>query len=393
MKTLHAYLLRQLLGTLTMTVGVCTFFILLVSVLKEVLGLLVTQQVSVGLVGRAILLLIPHVLVYALPMGLLTAALLVFGRLSADHEITAMRAGGVSLVRLATPVLGLAMVMSGLCAFITMHLGPECRIAYKNLLREVGLAKVTSLIPEKTYIRDFSGAIVYVGRAEGPYLEDVLIYELKDDKVESYTRAGSGEIIFSSTNNLVFVHLTNTYHTRFVEDRRLPQPMSLGEAEFVYTNSATRKLESRVELDNMTFVGLRRELRELERQMSAPLSLEAARTANTEEGKKAGRLKRARQQDLTYPVRLQMHRQVAFSFACIGFTLVGIPLGIRAHRRETSFGIAVALILVLVYYSFFILGASLETRSDFAPHLILWAPNFLFQVMGSALLWRANRGI
>src|SRR5215207_8467402 len=98
MRTLHTYILRQLLGTLAMTVGVFTFFILLVSVLKEVLGLLVSQQISLTLVAKAVLMLIPHVLVYALPMGLLTAALLVFGRLSADHEITAMRAGGVSLV-------------------------------------------------------------------------------------------------------------------------------------------------------------------------------------------------------------------------------------------------------------------------------------------------------
>ncbi len=393
MRTLHRYLLGQVLGTLTMTVGVFTFFILLVSVLREVLSLLVSQQVSMALVAKAILMLIPWVLVYALPMGLLTAALLVFGRLSADQEITAMRASGVSLIRLVWPVLALSLVLAGACAFVTMHLGPKCRVHYKELLREVGLARVTSLIPEKTYIRDFAGAIIYVSEVNGPYLDGVLAYRLKGDKVESYTRASSGEIVFSPSNNLVFVRLTNSVLTEFGEVGQPARPVMLGEVDFVYTNTVTRKTE-RVDLDNMTYRELAQELRELEAKTSLALPLEPTLPAGQtgEERRKMERLKRTRLADLTYPVRLRMHSQVAFSFACLGFTLVGIPLGIRAHRRETSFGLALAILLVLAYYSFFIFGTSLETRPDLAPHLILWLPNFIFQVVGAALLRRANRG-
>ncbi len=385
--TLHGYLTRQVVASLLMTVAVFTFVLLVGNVLKEILTLLINRQASLATVAEAVGLLIPFVWVFALPMALLTATLLVFGRFSADQELTAVRASGISLLSLITPILLLSLLLCGISAIVNLEIAPRCRVAYRSLLHSLGAELTAAQLPAGRFLKE-RGHIVYVGRNESGDLRDVMILKQEEDPRDTTTiRAPRGKLLLDATNNTITLQLFDARSIKIQDGRVM---LSSGDVTLPPFELNPGRKGRRPRLSEMTYSELREELRELEERISMPLSV----NLDPETTPQVQRRELERQLgDLTSPVRVQIHRQAAFSMACFGFALIGIPLGIRMHRRETNVGVGVALVLVAIYYGFILIGESLATRPEFAPHLIVWIPNLLFQAAGIVLLWRANRGV
>jgi lipopolysaccharide export system permease protein len=389
LKTLHKYLIRQVLATLFLTVAVFTFVLLIGDALKEILPMLISGRARLGTILEVTGYLIPFIWVFALPMGFLTATLLVFGRFSADQELTAARASGISLLSLVSPVLLLSIFFCGVSAWINLDIGPRSRVAFVNLRHKLLAELVNVALPEGRYIRDFPGYIFYTEKNDQGKLENVMIFELENEtNVSTTIRAPRGEIEMDATNKQFIVNL---FDARMLTPQKSGKfvPTSAAKLRFAFDLNTSTNQIYKPKISDMTFGQLQDELRDLEKNLSLP----PAATTNSAELRaqlaEAGR----QRNDLTEPIRVEMNRQVAFSFACFGFALIGIPLGIRVHRRETNIGVAIALVLVLVYYSFMLVGESLSAHPEWSPHLIFWLPNFIFQAVGAVLLWRANRGI
>ncbi len=378
------------MATLMMTGLIFTFVLLLVNGLRELLPLL--GQVSIWVVLKGFVLLIPFLWAFALPMGMLTATLMVFGRFSADQELSAARAGGVSLLALVSPLLILSLVLCAVSVAVNLEIAPRCKVAYNRLRDQSRMAVLSNLqLPAGQYIKYIPGYIIWIGKNDGGVvqsLQDVRILQYKNEtNLEVSIRAPRGRFEVDRTNQVAILRLYDTKTVMVSSD----MTGSGGEAMISFDLSKTPTgIIRKPSLSDMTFGQLRNELRELEQ--ASNISFPSNKLSAAEITFRKTQLQQ-QFKELGEPARVQLHRQVAFSFACFGFTLVGIPLGIRVHRRETNIGIAIALGLVALYYALIIVGDALNARPELAPHLLMWAPNFLFQTVGAALLWRANRGV
>jgi len=284
-----------------------------------------------------------------------------------------------------TPVLLLAVVLSGVSGWFTMQLAPRCRVAYKELLFRLGVDRATGLLAEDTFIKDFPGYVIYLGRVQGDRLQNVLIYQMETppgldpDFIPLEPGPGLGEpdggefrgprvarILRAAEAQLRVDGATQEISLHFAEVEAVEldswAPVVAQDFTLFLRSGVPRPERQGLKLSEMTFGQLIEEAYAYRRQGIDPT-----------------------------PVTVQIHRQAAFSFACVGFTLIGIPLGIRAHRRETSAGVGIALILVMIYYSFIILAQAWETYPGRYPYLLVWVPNFLFQGVGAGLLWWVNR--
>ena len=372
-----------------MTVFVFTLVLLLGNVIKEIRDLLVNRQATLGLACHAIRLLIPYVLAFSLPIGMLTATLLVFGRFSADQELTAARASGISLISLIGPVLAAGLAVSGLCAWLNFDLAPSSRAAYKQLLAGAVGSHPGGFLLSGQYV-PFGKYRVFAEHvhSDGTNLDNVIVSEYDaDGTLVRWAKSPTGIIVVDNEARQVSLRLPEM--TSFERNKDGWMPIVNGDLPLDSQPLPADDKPLAIAISDMTFRQLQAELARMERAVGNAPPPGASRAALLEAQKET----RDAESKTMMPVLVCMNQQAAFSFACFGFTLIGIPLGIRAHRRETSVGVATALVLVLVYYSFMVLGQAWAARPERYPCLIIWLPNFIFQAVGIVLLWRINRRV
>jgi lipopolysaccharide export system permease protein len=380
---LDRYIFRSVLFTCSAAVALFAFIVIVPNVARDLLAYVLAGQLPALVFAKLVLLLVPLAITYALPMGMLTGVLLTLGRLSADSEITAMRAAGIGLTRVARPVVILAILGVALGLYVNFDSMPRARVEYHKELTATVRSNPLSFIVPKTFIRDFPGRVIYVGDKQGPALRDIWYWELDNQRrVTRSVRAEAGHIDYDETKNEFILTLSHVVAESL--DEKNPEDLTKPPIVGSFEQSAPIHLS----LDR--FFGRSNSVHVKQEWLTYP-ELQAARAELAARPIPADPAKA--KQEARDRMKLELVYQDKFNtaLAVLSLALIGVPLGIRVSRRETSANFAVAVALTLVYYLLTMAVKVLDRHPEYRPDLLLWVPNLLLLAGGVWLLFRIQK--
>jgi lipopolysaccharide export system permease protein len=373
---LDRHILKSVLGACLGAISLFAFLLILVNSLRDLLAPLLSGQLGYGIAAQLLLIMPLTVAQFALPMGILTGVLLTLGRLSADSEIVAMRAAGISLLRIARPIFLLGAIGGLLCLGTNFYAFPKAKVKYERDLTAALRRNPLSFIVPKTFIRDFKGCVIYVGSMDGTVLHDVWFWKLDDQqRMIDLIRAASGRIDFDEkTNELVAVltpaQVTTPMTANREDNSEAPLVNLFGEYPArLPLDRYFHHQAGKIKPEWLTYEQLY-----AERDRLAALPPEPGQTKEAA----VARMK----------LELVIQDKYNLAIAAFAFAFVAVPLGIRVSRRETSANLGVALALVIGYYLLVVAVKLLDRHPEYRPDLLLWLPNVIFFALG---LWLFRR--
>lgn len=331
--------------------------VLLLDKIFDLIDLLINKGVSLWISAKIFFLFFPTILSLSVPMSLLLACLLTFGRLSEDNEILALQASGLSFRQILWPPLALGALLSLFLIPFNTHLTPSAMNQFRSLYHQISSTEPLIQIEPKRFLR----------------FQNVLLYstEVSKDK-----RRLSGVWIFRTTpssTERVFaergtVDVQGRDFTLSLENGQMERFSKKNSREFSHVRFEKHRIQT-------VFQTALMDRRRGWREYTTPLLREeiAQRKENRQEAA---------------PLEAELHLRYAMAFAPLALALIGIPFGLTLERGGRGVGFGASLGILFFFYLLLVLGLNLAEKGRWPAGPALWLANTATAGVGLVLLRR-----
>ena len=357
MRLLDRYVAREIVshGFLGLVVFTFVFFI---PQLVRLMDLVVRHSGGVGTVSLIFLCSLTPVLAFTVPMAVLVGVLIGLGRLSADSEIVALHASGISLRRLLRPIGFVAMGCSLGTLVLTFWLSPAAIRTLQSLEARLLLTQAPYAIQPRVFNEQIPHYILYVQDVEAAATRwhGVFLASSGQAASSNVTIAQGAQVVADPENNKFELHLGSGSTHEY--DPRAPQH---------YNVTTFGQSEIPVEISSPVAGPKNVAVSDSERSISELLAENGPHWRDA---------------------RVEFHRRIAFPAACLVFALLGVPIGVRPRRGGRAAGLILTLVLIGGYYFLFVTGAHMAQQGSVAPWAGIWAGNIAGLILGLIFLRR-----
>jgi lipopolysaccharide export system permease protein len=416
-------------------------FLFVIDFLVNILDSVLSKGLPAPLVLEIFVLNLAWMLALAIPMAVLVSTLMAFGRLSADLEITAVKAAGISPLLLMRPVLLIATLFTVLLIVFNNWVLPEANHRAAALMQAVSRKKPHAFIDEGKLITQFPGVQLWISDIDpvSGTLFDVQIFEIEGKGPPRVVVADSASMEYIDNGATLMLRLhSGENHFSDPDD-----PRQYFRIRFAHQDFAVRNVDDRVERRERNFRGDREmpiemmldvvqdaqknyerlsndnghevfsEMISLAQQMRSdtvvPVNLRqqkvkpdlvrhefALREITNQERNRMRLVERVvsrleAEQKKVAQYWVEIHKKISTSVACLVFVLIGAPLGIMARRGGIGTGVVYSLFFFVIYWVGLIGGENLADRLIVSPAFAMWAPNVLIGLGGLFITWRMAR--
>ena len=184
-------------------------FLLLIDRIFDLTDLIINKGVPVHLVLMMLVYISPAILVLTIPIGFLLAILVAFGRLSADMEVVALKACGVSPLRLLWPVVVFGLGVTAATAYLMIDAVPKSNYAFKSLVFEIVRTQATVGLKERLFNDTFGNFVIYVDEiaTDQVGLRNVFVSDERKPEEQRFITAREGRLLSDEVNRRVTLRL------------------------------------------------------------------------------------------------------------------------------------------------------------------------------------------
>jgi lipopolysaccharide export system permease protein len=426
MKKLTRYILIEHIAPFFFAFLTITF-LLLIDYVPRILDHVIDKDISIWVALELVVLNLAWMLALSVPMSVLVAVLMAFGRLTSDHEITAIKASGINLIRIIIPLLVAGGVITfGMIQFNDLVL-PDLNKKARHLFGDIAAMRPTLKFRSGIFITDIPGYLVLIDHIDHKTsrVEGVRITQTKDKNKPKIIVAEYGYMkMLDNNRTMQFTLYNGEIHELDIESpenyQRIDfdaQVINIEEAksELKRTDSEYRtdremgleQMQGNVDRARVAMMPFRENIdKSLQGKadylfadtfafpVGGVASVSAAEEIVKRDAEALWRSTKRNadqidaQQRIVNKYSIEIYKKYSIPAASLSFILIGVPLAVMTRRSGMGVAIAISILVFVIYWAFLIGGEDLADRGLVSPFWSMWSANFLIGAIGLYLLYK-----